>query len=103
MTSPDCDGRTSSLPHATSVPETTSARTTRRLITPRKLDALGGVSQHRGALDVEIAEVAFDAALRHPVEPRREPPVAIAEELHRRRHEDHPDDGGVDEDGGGEA
>ena len=44
------------------------------------------------ALDVDVRQQA--------VEPARQPPVAVAEQLHRGRHQDHPDDGGVDEDGG---
>ena len=38
-----------------------------------------------------------------PVEPAREPPVGPAEEAHGRRHQDHADEGGVDEHGDGEA
>src|ERR671919_1729436 len=38
-----------------------------------------------------------------PLEPAREVPVPVAEELHRRRQEYGADDGGVDEYGGGES
>ena len=45
--------------------------------------------------------VALDVDVRQqPVEPARQPPVAVAEQFHRGRDQHHPDDGGVDEDGG---
>ena len=47
------------------------------------------------ALEVEVRE--------DPVEPARQPPVGPAEEAHRRRHEDHAHERGVEEHGDGEA
>ena len=38
-----------------------------------------------------------------PVKAAREPPVGPAEQLHDRWHQDHPDQGGVDQDGDGQA
>ena len=48
-------------------------------------------------LGVEVGP-RLDVQLRHPLEPAREPPVAVAEQLHRRRHQHDANDGGVDED-----
>src|SRR5262245_58000755 len=44
-----------------------------------------------------LDRLAFDVDPRQPLEPAREPPVAIAEQLHRGRHEQQPDDGRVDQ------
>src|SRR5262245_46638212 len=52
-----------------------------------------GVEILRG-LDVDLGQ--------DPVEPARDPPVAVPEQLHRGRHQQEPDDGGVDQDGYGE-
>ena len=47
---------------------------------------------------------AFDVDVRQqPVEPAGQPPVGVAEQLHRRRHQHHADDGGVDQHGDGQA
>jgi hypothetical protein len=40
---------------------------------------------------------------QQPVQPAGQPPVPAAEQRHRGGHEDHPDQGGVDEDRGGQA
>ena len=42
-------------------------------------------------------------SLGQPVEPAGQVPVPVAEQFHRCRQQDGADDGGVDEDGGGEA
>src|SRR4029450_10655992 len=47
------------------------------------------------ALDVDVGQ--------QTVEPSGEPPVAVAEEFHGGRDQDHPDDGGVNEDRGGQS
>ena len=47
--------------------------------------------------------LAVDVELRQdPIEPLRQPPVAVAEQLHRGRHEEHADHGGVDQDRDGQ-
>ena len=88
-------------PSAPSPPTRTSARRRRPPATCRSSGA--GLSVSRAnlagrlglALDVEPREDA--------VEPVREPPVGLAQQLHGRRHQHHPHDGGIDEDGGGQA
>src|SRR5919106_446765 len=57
--------------------------TLRRHLAPRRLVG------HAGSLDVELRE--------DPVEPARDPTRPVAEYRHQRRHEAHPDQGGVDE------
>src|SRR4051794_24421225 len=49
-------------------------------------------------LVVEVL-LTFDVDVgQDPVEPLRQPPVGVAEQLHRRRHEQHAYHGGIDED-----
>src|SRR5215210_7216687 len=45
---------------------------------------------HAGGLDLEPRQ--------HPLQPARDPPVAVAEQLHHGRHEHHPHERGVEED-----
>src|SRR4051812_6291436 len=61
---------------------------------------LGLLDEQRLELGVElVAGGAVDADVRgEPLEPRRVPPVAVAEELHGRRYQHHADDGRVHED-----
>jgi hypothetical protein len=40
---------------------------------------------------------------KHALEPARDPPVGLPEQLHHRRHEDHADERGIKEDRRGEA
>src|SRR4051794_26233014 len=52
----------------------------------------------------ELLDLAFDVQPgENAVDPPREPPVGLAQQLHRRRYEHHADDGGVDEHRGGES
>ena len=74
-----------------------------RAVRPRRvLDPRAGLGVERGQLGVEVGDVDLDV-WQHPVEPVREPPVLVAQQLHRRRHENQPDDRGVDEHRDGEA
>ena len=51
-----------------------------------------------------LVVMTLDVDLRQDaIEPLRDPPVAVAEQLHRRRDEQHADHGGVDEHGDGQA
>ena len=74
------------------------------------LRLLGAGSELRGrCVPQRVVAVAISAAevagvdLGQPVEPAREPPVPVAEELHRCGEQDGADDDGVDQDGDGEA
>src|SRR5262245_29318112 len=53
------------------------------------------LGQGGAALDVEAGE--------QPVQPARQPPVPVAEQLHRGGYQDDADDGGVDQHGAGQA
>ena len=50
-----------------------------------------------GTVTAIVRLVALDVQLRQPLEPARQVPVAVAEQPHRRRHEERPHDRGVHE------
>src|SRR5947209_16894711 len=44
----------------------------------------------------------FRSPGQQSVQPAGEPPIGLAEQLHRGGHQHHPDEGGIDQHGGGE-
>ena len=72
-------------------------RDLRRNVVGRMLRRPARLCRHDNAglrltFDVDVGE--------DPVEPAGHPPVAVAQQLHGRRHQHHADDGGVEQDGG---
>ena len=72
----------------------------RRLGHPVEGDELGDhQSGHRLGPSLGTERDVLDVESRQPsLEPVRDPPVAVPEQLHHRRNQDHPDHGGVEED-----
>src|SRR5678815_1758331 len=81
---------------------------------PAKPEAGTGPRSSRSGLDLirgqECGQLGFDGRLafdvdfgQESIQPARHPPVGVAEQFHRRGHEHHTNDGGVDQHCGGET
>ena len=57
-----------------------------------------GLGRGRGGLGDGRGRFLAEVEVRQPLEPARQVPVPVSEQLHRGRQEHRPDDGGVEQD-----
>src|SRR4051794_24900334 len=65
----------------------------------RSVDGLGGGGRRAQPRGAGLGGAALVVELRNPLQPARQVPVPVAEDLHRGRQQDAADDRRVDEDG----